>query len=250
MAEVPLSSPDQRRVALVTGGGIRVGAAIARTLAAAGTDLIVHYGHSDAAARAVVDEATRLGRRATAIQADLRDRAAIQRLADEALAWSSGRLDLLVHNAANYEQVAPEALGPQAWENAMSLNAEAPYLLTLALRSALRDARGSVVAIVCLSAERPWREYVPYSVSKAALAHVVRGLGLALAPEVRVNGIAPGAVLLPEGLSAEQQQQALSRVPLGRLGSPEDVARAVVFLAENDFITGQILAVDGGESLV
>ncbi|AKT37973.1 SDR family oxidoreductase [Chondromyces crocatus] len=250
MTEVPLSSPDRRRTALITGGGVRVGASIVRAVAAAGADVIVHYAHSESGALAVVEEARRLGRRATAIQADLGDRAGIQRLADEALAWTSGKLDLLVHNAANYERIDPAALSAEPWDRALKLNAEAPYLLSLALREALREARGSVVALVCLSAERPWREYVPYSVSKAALAQVVRGLSLALAPEVRVNGVAPGAVLLPEGTDDAERARALSRIPLGRIGRPEDVARAVVFLAENDFITGQILAVDGGESLV
>lgn len=245
MALVPLTG----RTALVTGGGVRVGAAIARTLAAAGADLIVHYGQSADGARAVVAEAERLGRRATALQADLRDRAQIERLAAEALAWSGGKLDLCVHNAANFDRIEPAAIDAAAWDRAMELNAEAPYLLTLALAPALRAARGSVVAIVCLSAERPWKSYIPYSISKAAVAHVVRALSLGLAPEVRVNGVAPGAVLLPEDYDEKQRDRALARVPLRRLGSPEDVGRAVLFLAENDFITGQILAVDGGESL-
>jgi len=245
MSLAPLSG----RTALVTGGGVRVGAAIARALAAAGADLIVHYGQSAEGARAVVAEAEGQGRRATALQADLRDRAELDRLAADALAWSGGRLDLLVHNAANFERIDPAALDAAAWDRAMELNAEAPYLLTLALAPALRAARGAVVAIACLSADRPWRTYIPYSISKAAVAHVVRSLALGLAPEVRVNGVSPGAVLLPEGYDEAERARALKRVPLGRLGSPEDVARAVVFLAENDFVTGQILAVDGGEAL-
>lgn len=246
MARVPLSG----RTALVTGGGVRVGAAIARALAAAGADLVVHYGHSEEGARAVVDDAIRLGRRATAIQADLRDRAQIDRLAAEATAWSGGKLDLLVHNAANFDRLDPSALSAEAWDRALELNAEAPYLLTLALRPALQATRGCVIAIVCLSADRPWLDYIPYSVSKAALAHVVRGLALGLAPDVRVNGVSPGAVLLPEGTDEAERARILGRVPLGRVGSADDVARAVIFLAENDFITGQILAVDGGEALV
>lgn len=243
-------APFTGKTALVTGGGVRVGAAIARALAAAGADLIVHYSSSADGAQAVVEDAIRLGRRATAIQADLRDRAQIERLAREAVEGSGGRLDLLVHNAANFDRIDPEALDAAAWDRALELNAEAPYLLTLALRPALKAARGAVIAVVCLSAERPFRHHIPYSISKAALAHVVRGLALALAPEVRVNGVAPGAVLLPEGTSEAERARALRRIPLGRLGSPEDVARAVVFLAESDFISGQILAVDGGESLV
>src|SRR5688572_3756512 len=188
MPHVPLTG----RVALVTGAGTRIGAATARALAAAGADLAVHYATSGAGADAVVGEARSLGRRAVALQADLHDRDALAALARAVLDWSSGRLDLLVHNAANFDRVPPDELSADAWDRAT-----APYLLTLELASALRACRGSVVAIVCVSAERPWRNYIPYSVSKAALAHLVRGLAVGLAPDVRVNGIAPGTVLPP-----------------------------------------------------
>ncbi|AUX48594.1 3-ketoacyl-ACP reductase [Sorangium cellulosum] len=246
MPHIPLSG----RVALVTGAGTRVGAAIARSLAAAGADLVVHYATSAAGADAVVDEARALGRRATALQADLHDREALAGLARAALDWSSGRLDLLVHNAANFDRVPPAELSAEAWDRAMALNATAPYLLTLELAPALRACRGSVVAIACVSAERPWKNYLPYSVSKAALAHLVRGLAVALAPDVRVNGVAPGTVLPPLSSSDEATLARLrERIPLRRIGEAGDVARAVVFLAENDFITGQVLAVDGGASV-
>ena len=237
------------RTALVTGGGTRVGAVIARALAGAGADLIVHYASSAEGARAVVDDAVRIGRRATAIQADLRERAGVEGLARDALAWSSGRLDVLVHNAANFERIEPAELSAEAWDRAMALNATAPYLLTIALAPALRAARGCVVAIACLSAERPWKNYIPYSASKAALVSVVRGLALGLAPEVRVNAVAPGAVLLPDSYDEAKRARIVTRVPLRRTGAAEDVARAVIFLAENDFVSGQVLAVDGGESL-
>jgi pteridine reductase len=238
------------RVALVTGGGTRVGAAIARVLLAAGADVAVHYASSSAGARALVDEACLLGRRAIALRAHLDDRAAIARLAADVLDWASGRVDLVVHNAANFERVEPAALSAEAWDRALSLNATAPYLLTLALAPALRAAHGSVVAITCVSAQRPWKNYLPYSVSKAALAHLVRGLAVSLAPEVRVNGIAPGTVLPPVSYGETQLARLRERVPLKRIGEAEDIARAVVFLAENDFVTGQILAVDGGASIV
>ncbi|WP_434044466.1 MULTISPECIES: SDR family oxidoreductase [Sorangium] len=242
-------APLTGRVALVTGAGTRLGAATARLLAAAGADLAVHYATSRAGADAIVGEARSLGRRAVALQADLQDRAALAGLARAALDWSSGRLDLLVHNAANFDRVPPAELSADAWDRAMALNATAPYLLTLELAPALRACRGSVVAIVCLSAERPWRNYIPYSVSKAALAHLVRGLAVGLAPDVRVNGIAPGTVLPPSSYDEATLARLRERIPLQRLGEAEDVARAVVFLAENDFITGQILAIDGGASV-
>jgi pteridine reductase len=246
MAHLPLPG----RTALVTGGGTRVGAAIARALAGAGADVAVHHASSGAGADAVVDEARRLGRRAVALRADLTDRGALAGLAEAALGWSSGRLDLLVHNAANFDRVEPAALSAEAWDRALSLNATAPYLLTLALAPALRASRGCVVAITCVSVARPWKNYIPYSVSKAALAHLVRGLALGLAPEVRVNGVSPGTVLPPPSYDEPKRARLRERIPLQRLGEAEDIARAVVFFAENDFITGQILAVDGGASVV
>jgi pteridine reductase len=245
MPHVPLTG----RAALVTGAGTRLGAAIARSLAAAGADVAVHYASSGDGAAAVVDEARSLGRRAVALQADLHDRGALAGLARSALDWSSGRLDVLVHNAANFERVPPDELTEGAWDRAMALNATAPYLLTLELAPALRACSGSIVAIACVSAERPWRNYIPYSVSKAALAHLVRGLAVGLSPEVRVNGIAPGTVLPPSSYDEATLARLRERIPLRRLGEADDVARAVVFLAENDFISGQILAIDGGASV-
>jgi pteridine reductase len=236
------------KVALVTGGGTRVGAAIARALAAAGCDLRIHYAHSAAGARAVADDVARLGREATLFQADLTDRAEVARLAADVLA--AGGLDILVHNAANFERVDPDALTAEAWDRAFALNVTAPYLLTSALTPALRAARGNVVAITCLSAEKPWKDYLPYSASKAALANLVKGLALGLAPEVRVNAVAPGTVLAPADYEEDRLARIRDRIPLHRLGEAEDVARAVVFLAENDFVTGQTIAVDGGRSVV
>jgi len=235
-------------VALVTGGGTRVGAAIVRALAAAGCDALIHYGKSEQGARAVADDVARLGRRATLLQADLTDRAQIASLGERALA-AAGRLDVLVHNAANFERVDPAALSAEAWDRALALNVTAPYLLTLALSPALRRARGSVVAITCLSATRPWKSYVPYSASKAALANLVEGLALALAPEVRVNAVAPGTVLPPADYDEETLARIRARIPLGRIGAAEDVGRAVVFLAESDYVTGQTITVDGGRSI-
>ena len=235
-------------VALVTGGGTRVGAAIVRALAAAGCDALVHYGKNAEGARAVAEDVARLGRRASLLQADLTDRAQVAALADRALA-AAGRVDVLVHNAANFERVAPEALSADAWDRALALNVTAPYLLTLALAPALRRARGSVVAITCLSATRPWKSYVPYSASKAALANLVEGLALALAPDVRVNAVAPGTVLPPADYDEETLERIRARIPLGRVGAAEDVGRAVVFLAESDYVTGQTITVDGGRSI-
>ncbi len=236
------------RVALVTGGGTRLGAAIARGLAAAGCDVVVHHATSVAGARAVAADVERLGRKATLIQADLTDRAAIDRLAAEALA-ATGHVDVLVHNAANFERVPPDALTAEAWDRALALNTTAPYLLTLALAPALRAVRGSVIAITCLSATRPWKNYLPYTVSKVALTGLVHSLAVGLAPDVRVNAVAPGAILPPADYDPAVIDRIRARTPLQRLGETGDVARAVVFLAQNDYLTGQTIDVDGGRVL-
>jgi pteridine reductase len=237
------------KTALVTGGGTRVGAAIARALGSAGCDVIVHHAKSADGARTVAADVERLGRRAFTMQADLTDRAAIASLATRASA-ATGRLDVLVNSAANFERVPLAELSAEAWDRAFALNATAPYLLTLALAPVLRSARGSVTMITCLSASRPWKDYVPYSASKAALANLTAGLALALAPDVRVNAIAPGTVLPPSDYDAEKLARIRERIPLQRFGAAEDVARAVVFLAENDYVTGQTITVDGGRSVV
>jgi pteridine reductase len=236
------------KIALVTGAGSRVGAAIARALAAAGCDVLVHHVTSDAGARHVSADITRMGRRSAVLRADLTDRLQIERLAAAAVAVG-GRLDVLVHNAANFERVPPEQLSADAWDRAFALNVTAPYLLTLALAPALRQARGTVVAVTCISAERPWKHYIPYSASKAALANVVKGLALGLAPDVRVNAVAPGTVLPPEDYDEEKLERIRAKIPLERIGQAEDVGRAVVYLAGNDYVTGQTITVDGGRSL-
>jgi pteridine reductase len=235
--------------ALVTGAGTRLGAAIARALAAAGYDLVVHYATSRAGAEAVADEARGLGRRAIAFGADLRSTSAIDALAAAALEFGEGRLDALVHNAGVYERVEPAALDDDALERALDVNLRAPYRLTLRLRAALERARGSVVAITDIATERPWADHLPYSVSKAALAQLVRGWALALAPSVRANAVEPGPVL-PAERDLDDGGRLLASVPLGRFGAAEDVARAVLFLVQNDYVTGHALRVDGGRSLV
>jgi len=235
--------------ALVTGGGTRVGAAICRELVEAGCNLLVHYGANERGAASVVELARSAGCEAFALQADLLDRRQIQALAIEVTERTGGRLHLLVNNAANFERVVPEALTEGHWDRAMALNATAPYLLTLGLSESLRSARGSMIAIACVSSIRPWKNFIPYGTSKAALVHLVRGLALGLAPEVRVNAVAPGAAMIPGDYDDKKQARLRRRIPLDRFGEAGDVARAVRFLAENDYITGHLLAVDGGLSL-
>lgn len=237
------------KTALVTGAGRRLGADIALSLAAAGCDLIVHCAGSVDGASRVADEARKLGRRAQVVRADLTDPAQLARLVTESVAFGGGQLDVLVNNAGNFERVEPPSLTAEHWDRALLLNATVPYRLTIGLAAALRASRGCMVAIGCVSALRPWKNYVPYATSKAALVHLVKGLALALAPDVRVNAIAPGPVLLPASYNDAQRESLLRRIPLGRLGDAGDVSRAVLFMCTNDFVTGQVLAVDGGQSL-
>ncbi len=235
--------------ALVTGGGKRLGAAIATALAEAGCDLVVHCSSSRSGAEEIARRAASLGRRARVVQADLRSESEQDRLIDATMEFGGGRLGVLVNNAGNFERVEPGMLSREAWDRALLLNATVPYRLTIGLAGALRAERGCMIAVACVSALRPWKNYVPYAASKAALVHLVKGLALALAPEVRVNAVAPGAVLVPDDYEEAKVQALRARIPLQRLGDAGDIARAIVFLASNDYISGQVLAVDGGRSL-
>ncbi|HPB98587.1 MAG TPA: SDR family oxidoreductase, partial [Polyangiaceae bacterium] len=237
------------RWALVTGGGTRLGAVISKELARAGCHVLVHYRTHDKGAREVADEIRLTGRNAKSFKADLTCSEQLHALAQWTKETTEGLLGVLVHNAANFERVEPKDLTQEYWDRALALNAGAPYRLTLALSDALAAARGSVIAMACVSALKPWKNYVPYATSKAALFHTVKGLALAMAPDVRVNAVAPGAVLLPEHYDTSKQARLLNRIALQRFGEPGDIARAVRFLAENDYITGQMIVVDGGLAL-
>lgn len=233
-------------VALVTGGGIRVGRAVALGLAEDGYDLVVHHHTSGAAAEEVAAAALRLGRRAHTVRADLSLEADAVRLAREA-AERFGRLDLLVNSASTF--VPGDLLGVTAdeWDAVMAVNLRAPFLLARETADLLRGAGGSVVNIVDLSALQPWTSHPVHSVSKAGLLHLTRVMARRLAPEVRVNAIAPGVVLPPEHFDEEDVERARQQVPLGRIGTPGDVVEAVRFLAGADYVTGQVIVVDGGE---
>ncbi len=260
-----------RPLALVTGGARRVGRATALALAGAGCDLIVTYLGSDAEARTLVGDARPLGAGVACERLDLGDLAAV-RAFGASMARSHGRLDVLVHNASVYHASTldeltgdPSSPGDRAAtpsvpdiEHAFRVNAVAPLVLTAALAPLLRRSilpgGGSVVAMCDIHAMgRPRRGLAAYSMSKAALEEMVRSLALDLAPEVRVNGVAPGVVAWPEhGRESDPTMQAryLARVPLERAGTPEDAAEAVRWLAfDAHYSTGQIIRVDGGRWL-
>jgi pteridine reductase len=225
-----------------------VGAAISRALVANGFSVIVHCHRSREAAEALQSE---LGNEAIQIvQADLSDPAAIEPLrARVSQLCAAGGLSALVHNASNFDRIEPQDLDVAAWDRAMTLNARAPFALTLALRAELSTARAAVVAITCTSAEKPWKNYAAYSISKAALAHAMSALALVLAPEIRTGCVAPGTVLPPESYTDEQLTRMKRSVPLQRFGDPQQIANGVLFFVQNDFVTGSTITVDGGRRL-
>lgn len=233
--------------ALVTGGAVRVGRAIALGLARAGYDVLVHYHASADAAEETADALRGAGARAETARADLTRPEEISHpfeAADEAF----GGLDLLVNNAAIFPRVDPLEATAEDWDRVFALNARAAFLCSQ--EAGRRMERGAIVNIVDTGASQAWPAYVPYVASKAALASITRGLAAAFAPRIRVNGVAPGPVLLPEGDDDEADREVAGRrTALGRVGSPEDVAEAVVYLARADYVTGEILRVDGGQHL-
>lgn len=244
-----MTGPAPQRVALVTGGAVRVGRALSLGLAAAGWDLVVAYHSSGDEAQGVAREIEASGRRGVLVQADLTRPEAAEAVV-EAARHGYGRLDLVVNSAASFRAKPLLEVDAVEWDAAMALNARAPHLVVRAAADLLRASRGSVVNIVDLGAFRPWLERPHHAVSKAALAHLTRIQARALAPEVRVNAVAPGAVLRPDDWSEARWQALAQSAPLGRVGTPEDVVGAVLWLASADFVTGQVIAVDGGRLLL
>lgn len=233
------------RVALVTGGARRVGKAIALELARGGYDVVVHHSASDAEAEETVREIRALGSRAAVVKSDLMDPEAPARTIADAVSVL-GRLDALVNSAANMMRTPVEDVTVAEWERIFALNLRAPFFLARAARDHLRRARGAIVNIADLAAYETWPAYVPHGISKAGVVQMTRALARAFAPEIRVNGVAPGAVLLPDDWSEESAERLVATTPLGRLGSPEDVARAVAYLLGAEYVTGEVLLVDGG----
>ncbi|MGN2245295.1 pteridine reductase [Frateuria sp. GZRR35] len=246
-----MSPQHPRPVALVTGGARRVGASIARTLHAAGYDLALHYRHSaDEAATLLAElEHARTGS-TLAVQADLAAVDHLPTLVDQVLA-RFGQLDALVNNASAFFPTPVGSATPAQWDELFASNARAPFFLAQAAWPALREARGAIVNLVDIYAERALADHPIYVMAKAALAAMTRTLAQDMAPDVRVNGVAPGAVLWPsDGKDYDDRAAMLARTPLQRAGTPEDVASAVLWLLRDaPFVTGQIIRVDGGRTL-
>jgi pteridine reductase len=240
-----------RPVALITGAGRRVGAVTARTLHAAGYDLALHYRRSADDARTLASELEQQRSGSTLLlQAELSELPALPRMIEQLLAHY-GRLDALVNNASAFYPTPLGAATAQQWNELFASNAQAPFFLSQAAIPALREARGSIVNMIDIYAERPLAEHPLYCMAKAALAAMTRSLALDLGPDIRVNGVAPGAVMWPsDGKPYDDQQAMLARTPLQRAGTPEDVAGTVLWLLRDaPFVTGQIIRVDGGRTL-
>jgi pteridine reductase len=233
------------RVALVTGAGHRLGRAIALGVARAGCDVAVHYHRADAAVQETLRGVRAAGRRAEPFAADLREPAAARALPGRVLE-TYGQLDVVVNSAGVMARRALPDITPDDWNDALAVNLSAAFYIAQTAAPVLRAAHGKIVNIADVAAYEVWPSYLALNVSKAALVMLTHGLARVLAPEVTVNAVAPGAVLPPDDWPAEARAHLAATTPLGRLGSPEDVVRAVLFFLEHDYVTGTVLPVDGG----
>jgi pteridine reductase len=233
------------KVALVTGGARRVGRALAMALAKQGMTVAVHYGHSEREARETRDAIVALGARCETFQADLREADAPGSLIAR-VTKTLGGLDVLVNSAAGMERTPFGTITPQAYDEILALNLRAPFFLSQAAAPFLKKARGSIVSISDLAALETWPGYIPHGLSKSGILYITRTLATILAPDVRVNAIVPGAVLLPESGVSEDEKRLEETTPLKRIGSPDDVVHALLFLLQADYVTGEAIIVDGG----
>jgi pteridine reductase len=237
------------RVALVTGAGRRLGRALAQALGERGMILAIHHHASSRGASELRDSIIAAGGRAACFAADLADPAAAAELPRRVVA-EFGRLDVLVNSAAVMHRRSFEDTTPAQWDEVLGLNLRSVFFCAQGAASALRAARGKVVNMADLSGLEPWPGFAAHSISKAGVVMLTKVLARALAPEVTVNAIAPGAVLVPEEYDAEERDRLARSTPLRRLGSPADAVAALLYLLEGgDFVTGEVLVVDGGRLL-
>ncbi len=240
----------RNRVCLVTGAARRVGRAIALEMASRGALVIVHFRESEAEANAVVAEIARAGGSARAMRADLSSRIEVQSLI-RGIEVDVGYVDILVNNASEFFETPLLTASDEEWDRLLTSNLTAPFWLARRVAAPmLNRGGGKIINIIDIAAERYLDHHLAYCVSKAGLAMLTKGLARELAPSIQVNGVAPGAVLWPENYDEAQRAAILAQTPLARPGSGEDIARTVRFLCEEgDYITGQVIAVDGGKSL-
>lgn len=240
------------KVVLITGGAKRVGAGICRRLHAAGASLMLHYRASAGEARLLQAELNHTRPTSVAlIQADLLDVAKLPSLVEQTLA-TFGRLDALINNASSFFPTPIGDITPALWDDLIGTNLRAPTFLAQAAAPALRRSQGAIVNITDIHAERPLKGYVVYTLAKAGLTGLTRSLARELAPEVRVNAVAPGPILWPDDEQFDElsRQRIVSHTPLKREGTPDDIARVVHFLlVDASYVTGMTIAVDGGRHI-
>ncbi len=236
------------KTALITGGAQRIGAQITQTLHAHNYNVIIHYRHSKQAAWALAEILNnKRANSATTIRTELADTNAVQ-----ALGASIDNLDVLVNNASTFYPTVIDEISQKAWNHIIQTNLMAPFFLSQALVPTLSKTFGCIINIVDIHAERPLKNHAIYSISKAGLAMVTKTLAKELAPDIRVCGVSPGSILWPKNeaeLTHEQKNKMLNKIPLGKQGNALDIANSVLFLANSNYITGQIINVDGGKTL-
>jgi pteridine reductase len=236
------------RVALVTGAGRRVGRALALALGARGMHVVVHYHGSVAGAEETARLIAQQGGTASLVRGDLTTVPGAEQVIDEMLA-ARGTLDVLVNSAAVMLRTPVGETTAADWDAMFALNLRAPYFLAQRAAPALRASRGCIVNIADLAAFETWPAYIPHGLTKAGVVQMTHALARVLAPEVRVNAIAPGVVLLPDGWSDADAERLRSTTPLARLGTPDDVAAAMLYLIDAGFVTGEVITVDGGRHI-
>lgn len=243
--------PLEDKVVLITGAAQRIGAVLARHLHARGARIVLHYRSSRKPARALQTELNeQRAESVVLVQADLLNAAKLPALVQEAAgAW--GRLDVLINNASSFYATPLGAVEEKQWDDLLGTNLKAPFFLSQAAAPHLARHHGCIVNIVDIHAERPLKDFAVYSAAKAGLAMLTRALASDLAPQVRVNAVAPGAILWPDrAMDQVTKQRIISRTLLKRQGNPEDIAKAVHFLvADAPYVTGQVITVDGGRTV-
>lgn len=241
-----------KQVALITGAARRVGACITRQLHNQGMNVVIHYNHSGSEAEKLCDELNAIRLKSAVIcQADLAASSKLSALIDAVVAeW--GRLDILVNNASSFYPTPIEQVTEAEWDDLQASNVKGAFFLAQAAFPYLKKHHGAIINITDIHAQKPLKGYAAYSIAKASLAMMTKVLAREMAPEVRVNAVAPGSIAWPEatnGLTEHQKQEIIERTLLKKHGSPEDIAAAVYFLCESKYITGQTIAVDGGASV-
>lgn len=247
-----MTSSNHSPTVFITGAAQRIGASIASRFHQAGCNLVIHYRQSDVAAKQLAEALNQLRPGSTKLVNGALDSAAeINAIAEQAL-QAYGRLDILINNASSFYPSDIGQVDEAHWNDLMAPNLKAPFFLAQALNASLQKTQGCIINVIDIHGLRPLSKHPVYCAAKAGLAMLTQSLAKELSPAVRVNGIAPGAILWPQQaaeLSDEQKQKILAKVPLQRSGKPEDIADTALFLSQQNYITGQIIAVDGGRSL-